>query len=108
MSEEHKISPIFEDVFRRASKKDDLKIYLDEFREYFGDQFLSKEDLDTLFSDIDTDHNGSIDTEELCSYFQREGFSEFAPLFESVEELNAGLAKSLFHTRETYQNLEFF
>jgi len=81
---------------------------LDEFRDYFGDQFLSSDDLNMLFSEIDLDHNGSIEIDELCAYFKKPPFDYYKPLFVCLENSHNAISKALYDTKKTYNQSNFF
>ncbi|CAG2212295.1 unnamed protein product [Mytilus edulis] len=56
MASQENQSSIFLDVFRRADKKDNGQISWEEFVSFFADGVMGKEELETLFKQIDT-HN---------------------------------------------------
>eukprot|EP01108_Squamamoeba_japonica_P001671 TRINITY_DN1731_c0_g2_i1.p1 TRINITY_DN1731_c0_g2~~TRINITY_DN1731_c0_g2_i1.p1 ORF type:complete len:336 (-),score=195.87 TRINITY_DN1731_c0_g2_i1:30-992(-) len=86
---------LFADVFRRADKNDDGKIDMPEFEEFFGDDRVTKEQLETLFKTADTDGNGNIDTQELVSFFKGGVGEHYAPLFASLEAAHAELSAAM-------------
>ncbi|KAL5021281.1 hypothetical protein ScPMuIL_000436 [Solemya velum] len=95
---------IFLDVFRRANKKDDGAISLEEFLVFFSDGVMGKEELESLFHEIDTHNTDNIDTNELCAYFSKH-LGEFKEIYGLVEELNNKISSVLQSTSQTYKDL---
>lgn len=93
---------IFLDVFRRADKNDDGFISWDEFVSYFADGVMGKEELQTLFNEIDSHDTNNIDTNELCTYFTQH-LGEFKEIFGLLEEMNKKMTNVLYGTSKVYQ-----
>ncbi|RUS69769.1 hypothetical protein EGW08_022465 [Elysia chlorotica] len=93
---------IFLDVFRRADKNDDGSISWDEFVSYFADGVMGKEELQTLFDEIDSHNTNNIDTNELCTYFSQH-LGEFKEIFGLLEEMNKKMTNVLYGTAKVYQ-----
>ncbi|XP_025076329.1 N-terminal EF-hand calcium-binding protein 1-like isoform X1 [Pomacea canaliculata] len=94
-SEQEKGMKIFLDVFRRADKNDDGFISWEEFISYFADGVVGKEELESLFNEIDTHNTHNIDTGELCAYFSQH-LGEFKEVFGMLEDLNKSITDVLF------------
>ncbi|XP_060133697.1 N-terminal EF-hand calcium-binding protein 1 isoform X2 [Zootoca vivipara] len=121
---------IFLDVLRRADKNDDGKLSFDEFKAYFADGILSREELHELFHTIDT-HNtedsprftegipvpdlipehpnfqrrnvdSNLDTEELFEYFSQH-LGEYENVLSALEDLNLSILKAMDSTKKNYQ-----
>ncbi|XP_076470651.1 N-terminal EF-hand calcium-binding protein 1-like isoform X2 [Babylonia areolata] len=96
---------IFLDIFRRADKNDDGFISWEEFVAYFADGVMGKEELQTLFNEIDTHNTNNIDTEELCSYFSQH-LGDFKEMFGTCEDLNKSMTKALYSTAQAYKTAD--
>ncbi|XP_069112134.1 N-terminal EF-hand calcium-binding protein 1-like [Argopecten irradians] len=92
---------IFKDVFRRADKNDDGAISWEEFVGFFSDGIMGKEELESLFKEIDTHNTNNIDTGELHDYFCKH-LGQFKELYGLVEEFNTKLSNVLVSTSQTY------
>lgn len=92
---------IFKDVFRRADKNDDGAISWEEFVAFFSDGVMGKEELESLFKEIDTHNTNNIDTGELHDYFSKH-LGQFQELYCLVEEFNTKLTNVLVSTSQTY------
>ncbi|OWF50114.1 N-terminal EF-hand calcium-binding protein 1-like [Mizuhopecten yessoensis] len=92
---------IFKDVFRRADKNDDGAISWEEFVAFFSDGVMGKEELESLFKEIDTHNTNNIDTGELHDYFCKH-LGQFKELYDLVEEFNTKLTNVLVSTSQTY------
>ncbi|GFR78961.1 N-terminal EF-hand calcium-binding protein 1 [Elysia marginata] len=101
-AETEKGMTIFLDVFRRADKNDDGFISWDEFVSYFADGVMGKEELQTLFDEIDSHNTNNIDTNELCTYFTQH-LGEFKEIFGLLEEMNKKMTNVLYGTAKVYQ-----
>nr|XP_014708893.1 N-terminal EF-hand calcium-binding protein 1 isoform X1 [Equus asinus] len=101
---------IFLDILRRADKNDDGKLSFEEFKAYFADGVLSREELHELFHTIDTHNTNNLDTEELCEYFSQH-LGEYENVLAALEDLNLSILKAMGKTKKDYQeasNLEQF
>ena len=98
---------IFQDVFRRACKKDDGALSMTEFKTFFSDGILSEPDLEKLFNEIDTHNTANIDTQELCDYFQ-EHLGPFSSIFSGLEDMNSAVQNVLLETSKKYPASNFF
>lgn len=94
-------SSIFLDVFRRADKKDNGQISWEEFVSFFADGVMGKEELETLFKQIDTHNTNYIDPGELCQFFSQH-LGEFKPIYDVVEDLHTKINTALHTTAKTY------
>ena len=56
-------------VLLPSQSTDDGRLSYEEFKTYFDDDTLSEDETHKLFSQIDTDGNGYIDTSELAGLF---------------------------------------
>ncbi|KAH3769609.1 N-terminal EF-hand calcium-binding protein 1-like [Dreissena polymorpha] len=92
---------IFLDVFRRADRKDDGKISWEEFVAFFADGIMGKEELRTLFDDIDTHKTNFIDPKELCDYFANH-LGPFKEILSLIEDLNVKVSNMLVSTAQSY------
>ncbi|GFN79207.1 N-terminal EF-hand calcium-binding protein 1 [Plakobranchus ocellatus] len=101
-AETEKGMTIFLDVFRRADKNDDGFISWEEFVSYFADGVMGKEELQTLFDEIDSHNTNNIDTNELCTYFSQH-LGEFKEIFSLLEEMNKKMTNVLYGTAKVYQ-----
>ncbi|KAJ8303332.1 hypothetical protein KUTeg_019728 [Tegillarca granosa] len=88
-------------VFRRADKNDDGAISWEEFVGFFADGVMGKEELQSLFKEIDTHNSGNIDTGELCDYFSQH-LGEFKEIYRLVEDLNQKITNVLMTTSQKY------
>ncbi|XP_048364452.1 N-terminal EF-hand calcium-binding protein 1 isoform X2 [Sphaerodactylus townsendi] len=93
---------IFLDILRRADKNDDGKLSFDEFKAYFADGVLSREELRELFHTIDTHNTDNIDTEELFEYFSHH-LGEYENVLSALEDLNISILKAMDKTKRNYQ-----
>ncbi|XP_061463148.1 N-terminal EF-hand calcium-binding protein 1 isoform X2 [Rhineura floridana] len=93
---------IFLDILRRADKNDDGKLSFDEFKAYFADGILSREELQELFHAIDTHHTDNLDTKELFEYFSQH-LGEYVSVLSALEDLNASILKAMDTTKKNYQ-----
>ncbi|XP_034981902.1 N-terminal EF-hand calcium-binding protein 1 isoform X1 [Zootoca vivipara] len=93
---------IFLDVLRRADKNDDGKLSFDEFKAYFADGILSREELHELFHTIDTHNTDNLDTEELFEYFSQH-LGEYENVLSALEDLNLSILKAMDSTKKNYQ-----
>jgi len=87
---------------------DETKISMEEFKDYFGDHFLSTDDMNKLFSEIDLDHNGTIEIDELFSYFRKDPFNRYLPLFQSLETCHSAISSILLETSKIYDQCNYF
>ncbi|CAC5419852.1 unnamed protein product [Mytilus coruscus] len=94
-------SSIFLDVFRRADKKDNGQISWEEFVSFFADGVMGKEELETLFKQIDTHNTNYIDPGELCQFFSQH-LGEFKQIYDVVEDLHTKINTALHTTAKTY------
>ncbi|XP_054841384.1 N-terminal EF-hand calcium-binding protein 1 [Eublepharis macularius] len=93
---------IFLDILRRADKNDDGKLSFDEFKAYFADGILSREELRELFHTIDTHNTDNLDTEELFEYFSKH-LGEYENVLSALEDLNVSILKAMDTTKKNYQ-----
>ncbi|XP_008106613.1 N-terminal EF-hand calcium-binding protein 1 isoform X2 [Anolis carolinensis] len=93
---------IFQDILRRADKNDDGKLSFDEFKAYFADGILHREELHELFHTIDAHNTDNLDTEELFEYFSQY-LGEYENVLSALEDLNASILKAMDTTKKTYQ-----
>ncbi|XP_060631564.2 N-terminal EF-hand calcium-binding protein 1 isoform X2 [Anolis sagrei] len=93
---------IFQDILRRADKNDDGKLSFDEFKAYFADGILHREELHELFHTIDAHKTDNLDTEELFEYFSQY-LGEYENVLSALEDLNASILKAMDTTKKTYQ-----
>lgn len=92
---------IFLDVFRRADKKDDGKISWEEFVSFFADGVMGKEELRSLFEEIDSHKTNYIDPKELCDYFAAH-LGPFKEILSLIEDLNTKVSNVLVSTSKSY------
>ncbi|KAH0617580.1 hypothetical protein JD844_015984 [Phrynosoma platyrhinos] len=90
------------EILRRADKNDDGKLSFDEFKAYFADGILSREELHELFHAIDTHNTDNLDTEELFEYFSQY-LGDYEDVLSALEDLNASILKAMDTTKKTYQ-----
>ncbi|XP_062987384.1 N-terminal EF-hand calcium-binding protein 1 [Elgaria multicarinata webbii] len=95
---------IFLDILRRADKNDDGKLSFDEFKAYFADGILSREELHELFHTIDTHNTDNLDTEELFEYFSQH-LGEYENVLSALEDLNVSILKAMDTTKKNYQEV---
>ncbi|XP_015261542.1 PREDICTED: N-terminal EF-hand calcium-binding protein 1 [Gekko japonicus] len=81
---------------------DDGKLSFDEFKAYFADGILSREELHELFHTIDTHNTDNIDTEELFEYFSQH-LGEYENVLSALEDLNVSILKAMDKTKKNYQ-----
>ncbi|XP_072855198.2 N-terminal EF-hand calcium-binding protein 1 isoform X1 [Pogona vitticeps] len=93
---------IFLDILRRADKNDDGKLSFDEFRAYFADGILTRDELHELFHTIDTNNTDNLDTEELFDYFSQH-LGEYENVLSALEDLNVSILKAMDTTKKNYQ-----
>ncbi|CAE1313405.1 unnamed protein product [Acanthosepion pharaonis] len=93
---------IFLDVFRRADRNDDGAISWEEFLAFFADGVMGKQELKSLFEEIDTHNTNNIDTEELCAYFSQH-LGAFKDIYAVLDDLNSNMTSVLFSTSQTYK-----
>ncbi|XP_059149700.1 N-terminal EF-hand calcium-binding protein 1-like isoform X2 [Physella acuta] len=94
---------IFFDVFRRADKNDDGSISWEEFVCYFADGVMGKEELCSLFEQIDSHNTNNIDIGELCTYFTQH-LGDFKEIFGLLEEMNRKMTNVLYGMSKTYKD----
>nr|KAG5708028.1 hypothetical protein BaRGS_025166 [Batillaria attramentaria] len=66
---------------------------------------MGKEELETLFNEIDTHNTQNIDTGELCTYFSHH-LGDFKEIFGNLEDLNKCMTKVLYATAEAYKSAD--
>ncbi|KAJ7338987.1 hypothetical protein JRQ81_012889 [Phrynocephalus forsythii] len=93
---------IFLDILRRADKNDDGKLSFDEFRAYFADGILTRDEMHELFHTIDTNNTDNLDTEELFDYFSQH-LGEYENVLSALEDLNVSILKAMDTTKKNYQ-----
>lgn len=60
---------VLTDIFRRADKDDNGRLSVQEFENYFGDDYLSHDEMPELYKQIDADHSGFLDIDEVISTY---------------------------------------
>uniref|UniRef100_A0A8D0GBM3 N-terminal EF-hand calcium binding protein 1 n=1 Tax=Sphenodon punctatus TaxID=8508 RepID=A0A8D0GBM3_SPHPU len=82
---------------------DDGKLSFEEFKAYFADGVLSRDELQELFHTIDTHNTDNLDTEELCEYFSQH-LGEYENVLSALEDLNVSILKAMDTTKKNYQD----
>jgi len=96
---------LFIDIFRRADKNDDGCLSWDEFKAFFADGVLSRDELRNLFQEIDTHNTDNIDTGELTSYFAQH-LGSFQEVLKAMEDLNTSVNTMLHTTAKEYPSCD--
>jgi len=100
----NEINSLWKDIFRKADKNDDNHINRDEFFDYFGDDYLSDQELSHIFDAIDSDKNQSIEVEELIAFFSS-GFDDYKEMFKVIEDGHTEINKVLQNLNKNYSTL---
>ena len=79
----------------------------EEFKEFFGDNILTAEELVQLFNNMDLNESGNIDLSELAEYFS-EGYQPLSELFSSLGQVHRALSEALQHSHRAYAEEEPF
>jgi quinol monooxygenase YgiN len=95
---------LWRDIFRKADKNDDNHITRDEFFDYFGDDYLTDQELNELFDAIDSNENSSIEVEELIAFFSS-GFDVYKDMFKVIEDGHIEINKVLQNLNKNYSTL---
>jgi quinol monooxygenase YgiN len=100
----NEVNSLWRDIFRKVDKNDDNNITRDEFFDYFGDDYLTDQELNNLFEAIDSNENSSIEVEELIAFFSS-GFDVYKDMFKVMEDGHHEINKVLQNLNKHYSSL---